>query len=416
MTTIKHEESLSDTLLYDNSYDQLEMTSTISCMHNKGFDGSGVLIAVLDAGFPSMDSMKAFAKMRNEGRIIDTWDFEDNNSFVYHKSTHGTSVSSIVGAELDSLFIGSAPKADYAFYITEITSFERNIEEFNLVAGLERADSIGADICSISLGYRNFDTLQTSYGYPGMDGQTTIVAQGVTIARNKGIIISTAAGNNGLGAGTLASPCDADSILCVGAINYDSTRAWFTSEGPTFDGRIKPEVVTIGRRCFYVRLDDSVRNGNGTSFATPLFSGLVACLKQAHPLRTNFHIIDAIKQNSHLAAFPNNTYGWGIPNACKIDSALTLLDSTLLFSQELKNELKISLYPNPAIDFVTIKSVELISIISIMSLDGKLIRTELVNSAETKYQLDVSGLSKGVYFMIFTSIDNRFVTRKMIVE
>ena len=151
-----------------------------------------------------------------------------------------------MGAELDSSFIGSAPKANYAFYITEIARFERNIEEFNLVLGLERADSIGADICSISLGYRNFDTLQVSYGYTGMDGKTTIAAQGVTIARNKGIIISVAAGNNGSGAGTLSSPCDADSILCVGAIRRDSLRAGFSSEGPTFDGRIKPEVVTIG--------------------------------------------------------------------------------------------------------------------------------------------------------------------------
>lgn len=223
--SIEDEESLADTALYDKSYNQLEMTSTISCMHDREYNGNGVLIAVLDAGFPKMDSMQAFAKMRNQGRIIDTWDFEDNTSFVNHKSTHGTYVSSIVAGQLDSSFIGSAPQADYAFYITEITRFERNIEEFNLILGLERADSIGADICSISLGYRNFDTLQLSYSYAGMNGKTTLVAQGVTIARNKGIIISTAAGNSGSGAGTLSSPCDADSILCVGAINYDSTRA-----------------------------------------------------------------------------------------------------------------------------------------------------------------------------------------------
>lgn len=414
--SIENEESLADTLLYANSYDQLEITSTISCMHNKGFDGDGVLIAVLDAGFPAMDTMKGFANMRNQGRIIDTWDFEDNSSNVFHKSTHGTSVSSIVGGKIDSAFIGSAPQADYAFYITEITRFERNIEELNLVLGLERADSIGADICSISLGYRNFDTLQTSYGYMGMDGKTTIAAKGTTVARNKGLIISVAAGNNGIGAGTLASPCDADSILCVGAISYDSTRAWFSSEGPTFDGRIKPEVVTIGRQCFYIRTDDSVRNGNGTSFATPLFSGLVACLKQAHPLRTNFHIIDAIKKNSDRALMPNNTYGWGIPNACKIDSALTLLDSVILSAKELKNELKVSIYPNPASSFVTIKSKELISDISILSLEGKLVKNELVNSAKIDYQMNITGLPNGVYLFKIKSIDGRTVSKKVIVS
>ena len=414
--SIENESSLADTLLYNNSYDQLEITSTISCMHNKGFDGNGVLIAVLDAGFPKMDSMRAFANLRNQGRIIDTWDFEDNNPFVYHKSTHGTYVSSIVGAEMDSTFIGSAPQSDYALYITEITRFERNIEEFNLVLGLERADSIGADICTISLGYRNFDTLQQSYGYTGMDGKTTIVAQGVTVARNKGIIISAAAGNNGLGAGTLVSPCDTDSILCVGAINYDSTRAWFTSEGPTFDGRIKPEVVTIGRACYYVHLDDSIRNGNGTSFATPLFSGLVACLKQAHPLRTNFQFIEAIKNGSHLAASPDNIYGWGIPNACKIDSALTEMDSLALSSVELQKELKVSIYPNPASSIVTIKSLELITDISIISLDGKLVKNELVNSARKNYQIDVSGMPSGVYFLSVTSLDGRKLTKKLVVN
>jgi subtilisin family serine protease len=414
--SIEQEESLADTALYDKSYNQLEITSTISCMHDKGYDGDGVLIAVLDAGFPKMDSMKAFAKMRNQGRVIDTWDFEDNASFVNHKSTHGTYVSSIVGGQLDSSFIGSAPQADYAFYITEITRFERNIEEFNLILGLERADSIGADICTISLGYRNFDSLQLSYSYSGMNGKTTIVAQGVTIARNKGIIISTAAGNSGSGAGTLSSPCDADSILCVGAINYDSTRAGFSSEGPTFDGRIKPEVVTIGRHCYYVYLDDSIRNGNGTSFATPLFSGLVACLKQAHPLRTNFHIIDAIKKNSHLAATPDNIYGYGIPNACKIDSALSVLDSTTLSTSELQNELKVSIYPNPVSTLVTIKSLELITDISLLNLEGKTIKKEFINSARISYQLDVSTLSKGIYFITISSLDGRVISKKLIVN
>lgn len=414
--SIEKENSLADTVLYNNSYDQLEITSTISCMHDKGYDGTGVLVAVLDAGFPKMDSMQAFANMRNQGRIVDSWDFEDRNPYVYHKSTHGTYVSSIIGARLDSTFIGSAPEANYALYITEITRFERNIEEFNLVLGLERADSIGADICTISLGYRNFDTLQLSYSYADMNGKTTIVAQGVTTARNKGIIISVAAGNDGSGAGTLASPCDADSILCVGAINYDSTRAGFSSEGPTADGRIKPEVVTIGRACYYVYLDDSIRNGNGTSFATPLFSGLVACLKQAHPARTNFQIIEAIKQGSHLANSPNNIYGYGIPNACKIDSALTLLDSAIVSTKELKKELKVSIYPNPASDFVTINSLELISSLSILSLDGKLITTKLINMAKTNYQLDISSLTKGIYFVFLSSTDGRTISKKLIVN
>ena len=408
--------TIGDSSIYGTTFNQLELTKTVSCLHDKGFAGNGVLIAVLDAGFPRMDTMLAFRKMRQEGRIIDTWDFEDNAANVYHKSTHGSYVSSIVGAELDSTFIGSAPEAKYAFYITEIARFEKNIEEFNLVLGLERADSIGADICSISLGYRNFDTLQVSYGYPSMDGQTTIAAQGVSIAKNKGMIISVAAGNSGSGAGTLSSPCDADSILCVGALKFDSTRAGFSSEGPTFDGRIKPDLVTIGEQCYFVGLNDTVYRGNGTSFSTPLFSGLVACLKQAHPLRSNFEIIDAIKTNSDRANSPDNIYGWGIPNGCKIDSALSYLDSTLSSTPELKKELKMSIYPNPASSIVAIKSIELITDISIIGIDGKLIRNQLTRSAKTNYQLDVSGLQHGTYFLIVTSLDGRKITKKLVVN
>lgn len=409
-------QDLSDTLLYDKSYEQVEMTHTISCLHDKNFTGSGVLIAVLDAGFPNMDSMMAFSRMRNEGRVIDTWDFEDNASFVYHKSTHGTFVSSIVGAELDSSFIGSAPKADYAFYITEIARFERNIEEFNLVLGLERADSIGADICSISLGYRNFDTLQVSYGYTGMDGKTTIAAQGVTVARNKGIIISVAAGNNGSGAGTLSSPCDADSILCVGAIRRDSLRAGFSSEGPTFDGRTKPEVVTVGEGCAFIRLDDSVRWGNGTSFSTPLMSGMVACIKQAHPLRTNFQIIEAIKNNSHLSSLPDNVYGWGIPDACKIDSALSYLDSLILTVNSQPKELEVSLFPNPSTGFISLKTTALIKQITILQIDGKTLSTKTIRSNNLIHSFDLSDYPKGVYLVYIESIDGRKISKKLIKQ
>lgn len=407
--------STGDTNTYRHSFSQLEMTKTISCLHDNGYNGNNVTIAVLDAGFPMMDTMLAFRKMRQEGRIVDTWDFEDNASQVYHKHTHGTYVTSILGAELDSTFIGSAPKANYAFYITEIGRFEKNIEEFNLVLGLERADSIGADICSISLGYRNFDTLQVSYGYAGMDGQTTIVAQGVSIAKNKGMIISVAAGNSGSGAGTLSSPCDADSILCVGAIKLDSTRAGFSSEGPTFDGRTKPDVVTIGEGCAFVGLDDSVRWGNGTSFATPLMSGLVACIKQAHPLRTNFQIMDAIRNNADRASSPDNIYGWGIPDGCKIDSALRYLDSVILGnSEQLQAKIDVSVHPNPTSDFVTISTKELLSSISVYSTSGKRLLKKKINNASLKYMVSLENMDTGVYFIQLITQDGKLVSKKII--
>ena len=407
--------SVGDSNTYGTTFEQLEMTKTTSCLHDKGYLGQGVTIAVLDAGFPRMDTMRSFQKMRQEGRIVDTWDFEDNDPFVYHKNTHGSYVSSILGAELDSIYVGSAPKANYAFYITEIGRFEKNIEEFNLVLGLERADSIGADICNISLGYRNFDTLQVSYGYPGMDGKTTIAAQGVSIAKRKGMIISVAAGNNGNnGSGSLTSPCDVDSVLCVGAIKFDSTRAGFSSEGPTFDGRIKPDVATIGEACYFMGLNDTVYRGNGTSLATPLMTGLAACVVQAHPARSNFEVMDAIKYNSNRAGSPDNIYGWGIPDGCKVDLALNFLDSTVsLVEPEL---LQFNLFPNPAEDYVTIRTTEIITSIELLQLDGKLVKSKNMNRASLSYRLNLTDVPTGIYLVKLTARNGSIGTNKIIKQ
>lgn len=396
-----------DPALYNYTYNQLETTKTASCLHDNGYKGQGVLIAVLDAGFPKVDSMLAFSNLRSSGRIVDTWDFEDNASFVYHKHGHGTFVSSIITAELDSTFIGSAPEANFAFYITEIASVEINQEEYNLVMGLERADSIGADIASISLGYRDFDTLQISYGYPGMDGQTTIVSQGAKVARNKGIIVVASAGNNGnQGSGSIASPCDTDSILCIGAINYDSTKATFSSEGPTFDGRIKPDITNIGDSCYYVGTDDTARSGNGTSFSCPLTSGLVACLKQAHPDRTNFQIMNAMKQCADRASSPDNLFGWGIPNGCKVDSILTVLDSVYAGITEKEPFFDVSLYPNPSVNELTISSKNIINQLVVLDLNGKKLTEYHYQTYEAKRSINVSELAKGKYIIYARDVNN----------
>jgi serine protease AprX len=403
-----------DSNLYNFSYNQLEITQTASCLHNDNYKGDGVIIAVLDAGFPEMDSMSSFTRLRNENRIIDTWDFEDNLPFVYHKVTHGTFVSSIITGEIDSTFIGSAPNASFAFYVTEIASVEVNQEEYNLVLGLERADSIGADIASISLGYRDFDSLQTSYGYAGMDGYTTIAAQGVKIARDKGMIIVVAAGNKGTdGFGSLVSPCDVDSVLCVGAVNYDSTQATFSSQGPTYDNRIKPDVATLGDSCYFIQLNDTVNSGNGTSFATPLMSGMVACIKQAHPLRTNYEIMAAVRQSGHKNLNPDNIFGYGIPNACKIDSILTYLDTTSASIKEI-NTIKASFYPNPTNGILNIKTIHLLKHIKVINSLGQVIINKPINSYQINYQIDLTNLNYGNYFVEINTIDGYKLTKSVI--
>ncbi len=405
-----------DSNLYNFTYNQLEITKTASCLHDNNFKGNGITIAVLDAGFPKVDSLNGFQNLRNQNRIVDTWDFESDTSYVYYKHPHGTYVSSIITGEIDSTFIGSAPRANFALYITEMASVEINLEEYNLVRGLERADSIGADIASISLGYRDFDTLQTSYGYVGMDGTTTIVAQGVTIAQKKGMIIVTSAGNSGSqGTGSLSSPCDADSILCVGAINYDSTKANFSSEGPTADNRIKPDITTVGDSCYYIHTSDTIRYGNGTSFSCPLASGMVACLKQAHPNRTNYEIMDAVKASSHLNLTPDNLFGWGIPNSCKADSILTVLDSSAISITTFSKNLSFTLFPNPANDNISIISDNIIKEIEIIDLTGKIILTQSISTIKQNHILNINNIASGKYMVIVKDYQNRKTTKQLII-
>lgn len=332
---------------YGYSYPQIAIHNGQK-LHEMGFQGQGMDIAIFDAGFNDVDNLPAFERLRDEGRIIETRDFTDNEENVYTFSNHGKNVLSIMAAyEKDSL-IGSAFLANYYLFVTEETSFEYIIEEDNWVAAAEYADSIGIDIINTSLGYSTFDDSTQNHTYQDMDGNTTRITIAMDIAASKGIIPVTSAGNSGNSEWHyITAPADADSCLTVGAIDTAGVAAYFTSFGPTADGRIKPDVVSVGFNTAYALNDSTYGHGHGTSYSSPNLAGLTACLWQAFPEKNNVEIMNAVKESSHLYNNPNDSIGYGIPDFWK---AFQYLTSTY----EANYNLGINVYPSPFSEYFTL--------------------------------------------------------------
>ena len=254
-------------------------------LHNRDLKGKGKLIAILDAGFSRVDEMIAFEELFAENRILGTKDFVQRNNNVFDEHTHGMMVLSTMGAENKGQIIGTSPEASFWLLRTEDVDSENLIEEYNWLCAAEFADSVGADIINSSLGYTTFDDAGQNHTYTDMDGRTAPVSIAATIAAQKGMIVVNSAGNSGSGSWHfIGAPADADSILSVGAVDENADFAWFSSYGPSFDGRVKPTVVAQGRNTIVATSNNGTLTGNGTSFSSPIVAGLSACLWEAHPL------------------------------------------------------------------------------------------------------------------------------------
>lgn len=360
----------------------------VQCLHDQGFEGQGIYLAVIDAGFLGMDTISYFDSLYLEGRILDTHDFLGPFG-VYNYSGHGTAVSSCIVADKGNpdRYVGTATKVDLALYVTEDVDSETQMEEFYLVEALERCDSVGVEIANISLGYFGFDDSLTSYTYDDMDGSTTISAIGASIAASKGIIVVTSAGNNGP-FGRIGTPCDADSILCAAATDGFENWAWFSSIGPSFDGRVKPDVATHGGGAWAVMDDGVPIPVNGTSFSSPVLAGAVACLVQANPMSTAQEIIQAVRESADQFNTPDSLKGYGIPDFCQ----------ALVSVPEIEID-GLKVFPNPANQELHILSGEyLIEEIQLIDPMGRVVQFIPV---EGKFSQNISTetLLNGSYFL-----------------
>ena len=312
-------------------------------LHDSGYQGEGMIVAILDGGYVGADTHPCFDNMREEGRLLGTRDFVYGSTSVYTQSTHGTSCLSTMAAYVPNTFVGTAPKASYYLMHTEDGYTENIIEEYNWVSGAELADSLGADICSTSLGYIDFDMGQWTHPFEHFDGQTAPMTIGAEIAASRGMVCLNAAGNDGDGICTLGIPADAEHILTIGAVDGNGNRAYFSSVGPTYDGRVKPDVMAMGQDTYVASgFDNDYYNGSGTSFATPVLAGAVTCLRQFNPYASVQEFCDIIRQCGNHANNPDVRYGYGIPDLAQAMELLKVDDNPTQVEQI------INVYPNPA--------------------------------------------------------------------
>jgi serine protease AprX len=331
---------------YGNSFNQVHIHNG-EYLHNKGFHGEGMLIAIIDAGFYHYKTLPAFDSVNLNNRVLETHDFVANEASVNEDNLHGMMCFSIIAANLPGQLVGTCPNANFLLYRSEDVSSESPVEEQYWIAAAERADSAGADVISTSLGYDTFDDPAFNYTYADMNGHTSMIAKAAAIAAAKGMIVLAAAGNEGNNSWHfITTPADADSILAVGAVDAAGTPASFSSYGPSSDGRVKPDVASVGSGTAISDTSGSVVFGNGTSFATPNLAGLVTCLWQAFPEFTNMEIIKAVEKSSSIYNNPDNRIGYGIPDFKRAFEDLNQ-------QQILKNAINIlrnnfiQVYPNP---------------------------------------------------------------------
>ena len=374
-------------------------------LHEMGFDGTGIVIAVLDGGFVGTDIHHCFDNMREEGRLLGVRDFVYGSTSVYSQSSHGTSCLSTIGAYDPNNMVGTAPKASFYLLHTEDGDHETILEEYNWVSGAEYADSLGVDVCSTSLGYIDFDSNMSQWDHPieHFDGHTAPMTIGAEIAVSRGIICTNSAGNEYDGYCTLGIPADAEHIITVGAVDGNGYRADFSSVGPTYDGRIKPDVMAMGEGTYVASGNPGgwygdYYNGNGTSFSNPVLAGAVACLRQAFPNSSVQEICDVLRQTGDHADNPDNQYGYGIPDFAEAFNVLQLLHVDDTFVQ--KNEI-IDVYPNPSNGEVHFRMKEGYQAeINVFDAMGRHLAHYHFNGLNhTSLELFINGLKNGVYFV-----------------
>jgi hypothetical protein len=337
---------------YGNAYSQLALSNG-QYLHNKGFRGKGIQIGVLDAGFWHVNSITAFDSLRNSNRILGIRDFVDPKSNIYEQHTHGMSVLSTMGGNIPGTLVGTSPDASFYLFRSEDDNSEYPIEEDNWVAAAELADSVGVDVINSSLGYFEFDDPKMSHPYSDMNGHKTRVTQGANMAFQKGILVFTSAGNEGNTPWRhIIAPTDGENVISVGAVDKNGVRASFSSVGPAYGGAIKPNVAAVGWNTYLVTSSGVIGYSSGTSFSSPVLTGMGACLLQANPQASVKQLKLAIEQSASMYLAPDSLLGYGIPDFQKADQ---ILKNTGVKTLEAGSSWVVS--PNPVSDYIIIRDL-----------------------------------------------------------
>jgi serine protease AprX len=377
---------------------QLEMLG-IPEMHQDGYLGEGMTIAVFDGGFSGVNTTQPFHHIFAEGRFNAdaSHDFVRNTKNVFQYDDHGTEVFSVMAAFMHDVFSSSAYKANYQLYVTEEVGTEYRVEEYNWMFAAERADSAGVDIISSSLGYYDFDISSMNYTTGQMDGKTTVITRAAQWVAERGIVVVSSAGNEGNIPSwrIVAAPSDAEDIIAVGNVSTQGIRASTSSMGPTADGRIKPDVVALGTGVRVITQNGNVGSASGTSLSTPLVTGLVAGIWQRYPDLTAKELMEGLRKSASMANNPNIETGYGIPHYRAFSNYQQAAKQTILFE----------VFPNPTPDTITLRlnnPEEIQScIVELVSAQGQVLAKDTATFTwlNPVYQTNLSHLSEGIYYL-----------------
>jgi len=375
---------------YGNSLNQVSMLNA-HLLHQQDYTGSGKIIAVLDSGFSAVNTIIPFNRMFNNGLYLGGYNYVANNTDVFSTHNHGTmSLSCMVGF-VDGQLVGTAPNAQYYLFITEDISSENPVEESYWVQAAEEADRLGADVISTSLGYFGYDNPNYSYTYADMTGNVAFASQGANIAFSKGMIVVASAGNSGNSANPhIGVPAEATNVVAVGAVQFDENYATFSSIGPSYDGRIKPDVMAKGQSTTLANTAGNIVTASGTSFSCPVMAGAIASFWQAVPWASNQQVVDFVKQSADRFMNPTDQYGYGIP-----DFQLALSIAQLSVGDNTAGRFLV--YPNPVKDviFVSFPNGFEIARVSLYNNLGQIVLEKEIN---TNQQLSVENLASGMYY------------------
>ena len=368
-------------------------------LHDHNYQGQGMQIAVIDAGFYHADENPVFDSLWVNGQVLGTHDFVNPASDIYAEHYHGMSVLSIMGGNTPGKLVGTAPKASYWLLRSEDVNSEYLIEEDNWAAAAEFADSVGADLINTSLGYSLFDDSTMNHTYAQMDGKTTRVTRAANIAVLKGMLVFASAGNDGDNSWKyINAPADGDDVVAVGAVDKNGAPASFTSYGPASDGDVKPNVAALGVNTIVENASGFVTSGSGTSFSAPVVTGLAACLWQANPDATAMQIKEAVERSSSLYNAPDSLLGYGIPDFELADRLLKSADAGIT---DFDNGWLLS--PNPFHDEVVIyqEGNAFAGSINVDFLDmyGRSLKTMVVESKPSTLINGLSDLPDGLLLL-----------------
>ena len=344
---------------YGASLTQLQSINAVSTVE-EGFNGDGLLLGFLDTTTDTLHP--ALSHLYQSGRVVATRDFTVEAGLAPQGNRHGLNTSTTALGFDEGELIGACYGAEYIFATTEYAPFERNQEEDFFVAGMEWMERMGADIVNVSLGYSEFDNGQMSYSYEDMDGRTAKTTIAAEMAIDKGVVVVSSAGNEGCSNPSgcwyyITSPADGFRVITAGAVTANHVLVNFSGRGPTFDGRIKPDVAAQGAGVRYGSSSGGYGFGNGTSFSSPLVASVACQILQANPTLNPLDVRTVLRSTATQANNPDNEKGWGVVNA---QAAVTLAQSAVTGTEDLPDSREssgrfdVTVYPNPASEFAMI--------------------------------------------------------------